>query len=129
MPAVSRRADIREARGAVCQEDTPYGPVHQRVDIPTVTIGRNLKVEIQHPFTMLRKLASVSTCLNDLLLRTLADRPCSPSQPWHLIIYSDGFSPGNQLASHNNRKVQATYWAILEFGPAVLQDEEALLEL
>ena len=43
--------------------------------------------------------------------------PSTPSKPWHIVMYSDEVTPGNQLAHRNSRKSQCIYWSFLELGP------------
>ena len=44
------------------------------------------------------------------------------------LMYSS-LHTGNQLVAANARKVQALYWSFIEFGKAVLSDEEAWFEI
>jgi len=125
--AVDRRL-IREARDDIAFTNTPYGPVHQTIEIE-MQDGKKRDVEVQHPAAMLYQLCLVSTCFSDLIIRTMHRYPCSVDKPWSVIIYSDQVSPGNQLLAVNTRKVWAFYWSILEFGLNVLSDEESWMEV
>ena len=42
-------------------------------------------------------------------------KPPSAEHPWHVLLYSDEVTPGNQLSPANSRKIQAIYWSFLEF--------------
>ncbi len=46
----------------------------------------------------------------------LVEHPCSPLQPWHLVLYLDEVTPGNPLRPDNARKIWAVYMAFREFG-------------
>ena len=50
-----------------------------------------------------------------MMLRKLAERPCSADRPWSLVIYSDEIVPGNALAFQHRRKLWAIYVSFLEF--------------
>ena len=127
VPDSFNRKQIREVRDEAAFTKTPYGPLHQTIEIE-LDSGKQKIVEVQHPAAMLYHLCLTSACFSELILRTMHKYPCSIDKPWSLIIYSDEVSPGNQLLSVNPRKVWAFYWSILEFGLHVLSDEEAWLE-
>ena len=42
--------------------------------------------------------------------------PCSASQPWHLVIGFDEFTPGNLLRPNNARKTMALNFSFMELG-------------
>eukprot|EP00959_Pyramimonas_sp_CCMP1952_P415391 8703907-Pyramimonas_sp.AAC.1 len=42
-----------------------------------------------------------------------------------IIAYSDEVTPGNQLADHNSRKLQAVYWSWYDLGFPTLCNELA----
>ena len=42
-----------------------------------------------------------------------------------LVVYADEIVPGRELLSYNDKKVWAVYWSFLDFGPAVLANEDA----
>ena len=61
---------------------------------------------------------------SSFLLARLQDHPSTPDNPWTLLIYSDEVTPGNPLATMNNRKFHAVYWSFLELGRNALSNEE-----
>ena len=123
LPIGASRADVRAARNAIASQRTPYGTVHQTIELESIK-GGTISFEIQHPLSMLYHAASVSESLSKLLLRVSTSTPSSPSQPWKLALYTDEILPGSQLAYKNTRKMWGVYWSILDWGSAVLADEE-----
>lgn len=127
LPTCSR-TDIRRARNEEVQTRTPYGTLHEVIDVPLNDSDTPLRLELQNPFAMLWYAITVSPGFNELVKATLQRCPCTFSAPWNLILYNDEVSPGNQLAFKNLRKLQAIYWSILELGPA-LSNEDVWFEL
>jgi hypothetical protein len=117
------RKDIRKARDDHVKVQTPYGAVHQPLDV-----GAGITIECQHPMAMLHQVCQRSGRFSDLMSRTIRDAQPSPAKPLSIIIYSDGVSPGNQLSYSNARKTWAWYWSIYEFDTA-LANEDAWFEL
>ena len=58
-------------------------------------------------------------------MEKLKDKPPSLENPWHIVLYTDEVTPGNPLATMNNRKFHAVYWSFMEFGANALSREEA----
>ena len=123
LPTGVYRRDIQLARDDVCSQPTPYGNLHQTVQFPSA-LGQPVAVEFCAPLPMLYVSAATCRPLAMLLLSALAVVPSTPTQPWHLLAYSDEIVPGNQLSYENKRKCQTVYYSFKEFGLA-LSDEEA----
>ena len=117
LPSVSSRRVVREARDCLTSQKTSHGLMHKQLHIG------GCDLEYQNPFAMLAHMSAESTHLSSLMRRAFAERPCSSTQPWTLVVYLDEILPGNQLAHKNERKMWGVYWSILEWGPAVLSDE------
>ena len=123
------RREIRHARDVTTiKNETPYGPLHRSVQMALSGAGGETSVEIQDPWAMLYCSSSESGWFSALLQYTLEKHPCSPSHPWHIVLYSDEVTPGNALAARNDRKAQCIYWSIWEFGP-YLSDESVWFTL
>ena len=62
----------------------------------------------------------VETCpaFREAVAESLAKHPCSSSQPWHIVKYSDEIVPGNPMRQENERKVWGFYSTFREFGKA-----------
>jgi hypothetical protein len=118
LPQVSTRKAIREARNKHVTMATPYGPVHQRIDL-----GGGVSAEVQHPMAMLYAVSASSPAFAVLLRRALSRFPCSPVSPWKLILYTDEVSPGNQLAYAHERKTWAWYWSFMEFEQSLSSED------
>ena len=128
LPAqVCRRADIREARDAMCQRRTRYGTIHQHVELEFISGGRT-RVEMQSPQAMLYELTQSSQSFSAMLERAYDKHGSTVQRPWGLILYNDEITPGNQLRQQNPRKFEGFYWTLAEFGMENLCDEEAWLE-
>ena len=117
------RMDIRAARDHVAFQQTPYGRLHQVIELGSPP--DDIKLEVQHPAAMLYHACAISTSFAHLVRRAAAAKPPSVTSPWTLILYSDEISPGNQLSHQNDRKVWGVYWSILEFGSAALSKEDS----
>ena len=114
LPDIASRDVVREARDRYVQLDTPYGPVHQHLDL-----GGGIQAEVQHPMAMLYAVSMKSNAFAALLRRTISRFPCSPMSPWKLIIYTDEVTPGNQLAYAHARETWAWYWSFLGFAQSI----------
>ena len=117
--AVSTRS-IRRARDKDVQAETPYGKLHQVIELPGEE--KPIQVEIQHPLAMLYYMSSESKCFSTMLASAAASS--SPASPLHIVLYADEVHPGNVLAVTSERKIWAWYWTCLEFGAAALSDED-----
>ena len=128
IPDLHDRRDFREARDAVLDEATPYGPIYQSVDVPIHAPRKRQHLQVIHPLAFLYLL--LSTCVNfsNYVESIHAAHPSSAASPWGLVLYSDEVTPGNQLAMDNKRKIQAVYFSFLEFG-ASLGSEDLWLTL
>jgi len=111
IPDLHDRRDFREARDAVLDEATPYGPIYQSVDVPIHAPRKRQHLQVIHPLAFLYLL--LSTCVNfsNYVESIHAARPSSAASPWGLVLYSDEVTPGNQLAMDNKRKIQAVYFS------------------
>lgn len=120
---VAGRTEMRRARNAIADEQTPAGRLHERIRVPLAR-GGDLELEIQNPLAMLYKVCSVSASLAGLVRRVAAATPPTPELPWRMVLYTDEILPGNQLGYKSARKMWAVYWSILDWGSAALSDEE-----
>lgn len=114
------RRDVRHARNEFAATQTPYGPVHQKLQLTTKS-GGTMHLEIQHPIAMLHAACVASKSLSELV------DAASACQPWRLILYADEILPGNQLAYKSARKMWCVYWSVLDWGAAALANEDNIL--
>jgi len=128
LPACSRK-DIRKSRDDETKINTPYGTLHTTIEVPQLESDSPLQVEIQNPFAILWFSVTLSVAFSGLIANALQRCPCTFANPWHVIMYNDEISPGNQLAFKNARKLQGIYWSILELGIAALCNEECWFEV
>eukprot|EP00959_Pyramimonas_sp_CCMP1952_P262866 5496711-Pyramimonas_sp.AAC.1 len=79
LPDLSRAADVRDARGAACNANTPCGPLTQEAQmIPKK--GGPFTVEVANMNCYLH-VASQRTLFANLIKETYARDPCSISKP------------------------------------------------
>ena len=123
MPELHSRKDLRNARNLTCDDDTPFGPIIQSMDVID-TNDVTQRVGFAHPFAALWTALTISESFRLFFEERLAACPCSPENPWSLVFYSDEVTPGNPLSPANHRKFQAVYWTFLEFGAHGLSREE-----
>lgn len=123
IPDLRSRYHCQEATALELLGDTPYGPLLTSVKVARI-VGGDADVLVINPFAMLHK-AALSVGFDTLLRKAFARTPCTPEQPWNLIVYSDEVVPGNQMSYENLRKLWVVYWSFLEFGMAILSREDA----
>ena len=117
LPAAVSRSTIARSRDEITTAATPYGNIHH-----TITIG-DQNFEVQNPFAMLYHVAKSSPYVSSVVAAATSVRQPTLPSPYHLILYADEITPGNQLAYKGDRKFWAFYWTIAEFGSARLADE------
>ena len=121
----TNRNTYREARNfQACHADTPYGPIMQHVTMMAVD-DIPKRIPVAHPFAMLYTAVKDCDPFATFLLDRLRSKPATPENPWRLVLYTDEVTPGNPLATRNDRKFQAMYWSFLELGVQALSREEA----
>ena len=103
MPSASSRQSQQRARKTVCEKETPYGPCVVDIDLPLM--DKPFTIGIIDPFAMLWRLFSECERFRTLIKDALRASPCSPSSPWHMIIYFDGVSPNNPLDKGDRKSV------------------------
>ena len=125
IPELSDRDSMREAMNMESMSNaTPFGPILQYISLITKD-GEPKQLPIAHPFALLWNSVASSANLRKFFKDRLVEKPSTPEDPWHLILYSDEVTPGNVLAPMNNRKFQADYFSFLEFGINALSHEES----
>ena len=125
LPELHSRSHITSARDISAYEDTPYGLLQQTVQLEGVRPGTHVNLELQHPLAMLYHACKQGGSFSALMQSRLASHPPSPSTPWHLVMYSDGVTPGDAFAMENRRKLQVVYFSFLELEPVALCREDA----
>ena len=114
----------RRHRQNIVYTNTAFGPLIQNV-IVTTKSGKRLTLPVQHPLAMLVVAANESEAFAVLIHATLdaCDDRIS------IIVYSDEVTPGQVLQGLHDRKVQAMYWSLLNFGFPTLTNEAAWFTL
>ncbi len=124
MPSAISKDSIKRARDSEFEDyDTPYGKVIKSQEIGTDEDGNPCTFWFGDSRAVLYYMLSESPKLADFVREKLADHPCSIDDPWHIIVYNDEITSGNQLLHHNRRKTHAFYYSFLEFGVLGLSSE------
>ena len=118
------RHGVRRARdAALADEDTPFGPLIKRIELPSVHAPlANIVVDIACPFGMLY-VASKTRYFGGHLMATYRRDP-PVARPWSLVLYSDEVTPGNPYKQLNHRMTQSIYWSFMNFGSSLLAKED-----
>jgi hypothetical protein len=124
LPEGHDRHNFASARELVANTDTPYGALHQELELDGID-GSKLPLRIVNPFAILWLAFATCTAFNGLLTAKMAAKPPTAENPWSLILYSDEVTPGNVLATQNLRKIQVVYFSFLELGAQALAREDS----
>ena len=124
MPELMTRGSMREARDSQVNEVTAYGAMMTDLEVDMVDGTKDI-VKVISPFAQLTTAANRCEGFATMLSDKLAECPCTYDDPWSFVLYSDEVVPGNQLSFHNLRKCWVLYWSFLQFGPALLCNEDA----
>ena len=128
LPELKGRRDFREARDAIMQAETPYGPILKNITVIDKTDTQQV-IAIADPFASLwyfvKECTKTDTGFKRILKQKLLEKPPTIDVPWSIIMYSDEVTPGNVLSVMNNRRFHAIYWSFMELGSEVLAREDA----
>ena len=117
------RNELRAAREMEMNEATPYGPIASSMTVHAKD-RTSMTIPVANPFAYLWKAVKQSPGFARLLEQRCLEQPPSVDAPWHLVVYSDGVTPGDALTPLNRRKFQICYWSLLELGVNALSREE-----
>lgn len=120
LPDHMSRRTIQRDRQRIVQADTPFGPLLQWQRCHTKS-GQILELPVQHPFAFLWQAASTIETFKSHLISVLN----ANKNQLNLIMYCDEINAGRVTADVKTREIQAVYWSIKEFGPAVLCNDDA----
>lgn len=112
LPSASRY-ELQRANAAIFQE------VKHVEEMPLVD-GGSWQWELAHPCKVLQWAVDNHPALNDLYADAIARYPCSPEQPWHIVLGFDEYIPGNKLKTNNWRKTMTLGFNFVELGRDVL---------
>ena len=124
LPEVIDRNSMRDARNAVTTTVGQYGPIVQSIEC-IKPCGGVSQIPVACPFASLSAAIEGHASFRRFFKRQLQLHPPSPDRPWNIILYSDEVTPGNPLATANNRKFQSLYWSFMEFDVSALSHEES----
>ena len=100
------RNELRRARDLQNNEATPYGPISSSMEVIDQQ-GNALSIPIANPFALLWKSVMVAAPWAAFLEGRLHDTPPTAENPWSLILYTAGVTPGDPLTPMNQSKFQA----------------------
>ena len=125
VPELHNRKHLLEAREQVIASATPYGALHQFVDLTRSAPRPPLRLEVAHPLALLWHAFQTCEPWRELFLAKHDQRPSSPENPWSMALYSDEVTPGAVLQPQPTKKAQAVYFSFIELGVQALAREEA----
>ena len=126
LPDVRHRKAIKEATWCDLEEITPYGSMLLQTSVTTKDL-KEVPMLALNQLALLYKAYRQGGSFTTLLSRCLQKQPATPESPYRLIMYTDEVTPGNVLSHSNKLKICVFYFSFLEFGPQVLQKEDAWL--
>ena len=129
MPDRITRRDQQEARDVVAHQHTPYGPLQRTLQLQGLEAGTQFNLEIVNPQALLYTVCLQGGSFATWFKSRLLENPSTPADPWHLILYSDGITPGDPFKTGNERKVEAVYFSMKELGMQALCHEDAWFTL
>ena len=122
------RNELRAAKDQLNSDDTPYGPIASTIEVYNKN-DEPMEIPIANPFGLLWKAVRECKPFADFLYKRLQEKPCSRENPWGLILYTDGVTPGDVLSPVNRRKFQTCYFSFIELGCNALAKEESWFTL
>ena len=93
--------------------------------LPMVGREEPFEWELYDPNRLVAYLIDSCPRLADAFADAARRFPCSASQPWHLCIGFDEFTPGNLLRPNNARKTMALNFSFMELGQERLWHDES----
>lgn len=85
--------------------------------------GGPFRADFVHPGSMMSLLCKHCPTFADALDSTYSMYPCTPANPWRIILGSDEATPGALLKGDNARNAHIVYWTFLEFGSEYISHE------
>ena len=127
VPQTHGRNAMREAREIKSATETPYGPLHQELEL-TSDDGA-IPLRFVHPLAFLWLAYNTCKPFADFLFERCQSNPSSPDKPWDLALYSDEVTPGDANSIDARRKMQVVYYSFLQFGSAALCREDLWFQI
>ena len=131
LPESFSRASQFRAKRNMCGTATPYGTLVKNVDVigtfrsgTSVPKQKSFTIAFQNPFAFLHLACLQSQHYSMIMQKALDENPPSPSNPWTIILYSDGVDPTDTASKTHTRKFIIFYWTFMELGMAALAHEE-----
>ena len=106
------KRQITEACSFHSKQETPYGPVVQRLELGLSGLKY---LNVVNPFAYLYYLSTISQSFSELMHDC-----CKGGHPLRLIIYADEMNPGNPFRPEKSRTLQCVYWAFADWPSHVL---------
>lgn len=126
VPVAFSRATQHRARSELCDTRTEYGPLVTQLTLQVTEKGKvqDVVVGFQNPLAFFNYHCEHSPHYAKIVDDALKIHPCSPSNPWDIILYQDGVDPSDGLAKNKSRKSAVFYWSFKQFGYEALAHEQ-----
>ena len=98
-----------------------FQQVRRTIALPLADGGEHLW-EVADPNLLVAHTVRCSGDMQELFGNALRRHPCSPEQPWRLLVTWDEFTPGSLLRPQNQRKAMVVNISFQELGAALHND-------
>ena len=89
VPDLTNRNAIRMSRDATMDVDTPFGKLHQVLELEPAAGVRKVHLSVVHPLGLLWVLCTTCVCFSSFMEQAMLAEPPTFDDPWSLILYSD----------------------------------------
>ena len=113
LPAACSASSVSRQRKVEVNQQTNFGNIIQQVSLASTTTDPK-SMWVQHPLAILSVVARDYPKFAELL---------KDMGELQVVVYSDEITPGQQIKG-NDRKCQALYWSLLNFGADMLCFED-----
>lgn len=126
VPLAFSRATQHRARSDLCDTRAQYGPLVTSRALQSMHGGKPERVVVgfQNPLAFFNYHCEHSPHYAQIVRDAMAKHPCSPSNPWDIVLYQDGVDPSDGLAKNKSRKSAVFYWSFKQFGYEALAHEQ-----
>ena len=106
-----------------------FAKVAVSVELPRHVPGESFKWEFASFQQLLAFYCAECPMFREMVARLHVHSPCSPDQPWSLILYCDETTPGNPLRLDQLKKYMATYCTFKDWGSIMLRHDAMWLPI
>ena len=106
-----------------------FAQVAVLVELPRHVPGQSFKWEFASFQKLLAFYCAECPMFREMVARLHVHNPCSPDQPWSLILYCDDTTPGNPLRLDQLKKYMAVYCTFKDWGSIMLRHDAMWLPI